>query len=94
MMPRAGDIDDLRTRSSVPKDLDDGDIMRHGVDGGVEHGLVVAFDLITGAVGIEPRLVTEVERPCVGVGNDRHHSEPTVVRLSHLNGLGQCAVSV
>ena len=94
MMPRAGDVDDLCAGSSALEHLDNGDIIGHGVDGGVQHGLVVAFDLITGAVGIEPRLVTEVERPCVGVGNDRHHSEPTVVRLSHLNGLGQCALSV
>jgi hypothetical protein len=94
MMPRAGNIDDLRAGSSVPKDLDDGDITRHGVDGGVQHGLIFTFDLIAGAVDIDPRFVTEVGRPHVGVGNDRHHSEPTVVRLSHLNGLGQCALSV
>ena len=60
MMPRASGIDDLRSRSSVPEDLDDGDIMRHGVDGGVQHGLIVTFDLIAGAVDIDPRFVTEL----------------------------------
>jgi hypothetical protein len=94
MMPRAGEVDDLRASGSVREYLDNGDIIGHGVDGGVQHGLVVAFDLIADAVNIDPRLITEAERPHVGVGNDRHHSEPTVVRLSHVNGLGQCVLSV
>src|SRR5215212_11740578 len=84
---------DLPAGCALLEDLGDREVGGYAAHGPVEHGLILAFELLADAIDVDRHVVT-AHGPDGGRGRDGHHRQRPAVGLGQIDGFGQRPLGV